>query len=373
MMTEVESGKEIDDNVIGEIKGEDKVKETPVVWNLKGRSIDDILVDLEALKNDPEIPMPIIEADPASAEDFEQYTRVLKEEDCEDKGNLEEIDIDSICLEELKRLAGPGMEEIKPDTFPDDLWPFVFNNQKPLVKKRWEGYDTDSLPKLIEQFLSELQVSDERPYAKPYFIAQALANLDRFIVKSKHGIPPLIHNRFTHRMELLPGVRPRKELPQRFSETQNAFLRAKLSILEEQGRIKQKEGLKKEDWLHRLVLVEYPARMTAFRLKYGDDAQTAMNDLANRYEVSQLYRLTLDCREINKGLAVEPYPMPESSMGKEHIIGSRYLSTSDAADAFYAVPIREEDFGKTGFTANGKQWVFTVMLQGGINSARHFA
>jgi len=373
MMTDVESGKEINDDTIVETKGEDKVKETPVVWNLKGRSIDDILVDLEALKNDPEIPMPTIEADPASAEDFEQYTRVLKEEDCEENRNLKEIDIDSICLEELKRLAGSEMEKDKPDAFPDDLWPFVFNDQKPLIKKRWEGYDTDSLPKLIEQFLSELQVSDERPYAKPYFIAQALANLDRFVVKSKHGIPPLIHERFTHRMELLPGVRPRKELPQRFSETQNAFLRAKLSILEEQGRIKQKEGLKKEDWLHRLVLVEYPARMTAFRLKYGDEAQTAMNNLANRYEVSQLYRLTLDCREINKGLAIEPYPMPESSMGKEHIIGSRYLSTSDAADAFYAVPIREEDFGKTGFTANGKQWVFTVMLQGGINSARHFA
>jgi hypothetical protein len=65
--------------------------------------------------------------------------------------------------------------------------------------------------------------------------------------------------------------------------------------------------------------------------------------------------------------------MPENSMGKEHIIGSRYMSTSDAADAFYAVPIREVDYGKTGFTALGKQWVFTVMLQGGINSARHFA
>ena len=43
------------------------------------------------------------------------------------------------------------------------------------------------------------------------------------------------------------------------------------------------------------------------------------------------------------------------------------------ADAFFAVSIREEDYGKTGFTALGKQWVFKVMLQGGINSARHFA
>ena len=270
-------------------------------------------------------------------------------------------------------LGGGQKEEVRPDAFPRDLWPFVLNDQKVLVKTRWEGYDKGQLPKLIEQFLSELQVSNERPYASPYFIAQALANLDRFVVKDKDGVPPLIHDKFTHRMELLPGVRARKELPQRFSETQNAFLKAKLSILEEQGRIKLKEGLRRDDWLHRLVLVEHPARMAAFRLKHGDDAQMAMNDLTNRYEVSQLYRLTLDCREINKGLAIEPYPMPDNSMGKEHIIGSRYLSTSDAADAFYAVPIREEDYGKTGFTAIGKQWAFTVMLQGGINSARHFA
>ena len=372
MMTDIESGIGGEKGTTESFKTEVK-KESPVVWDLKGKSIDDILVDLEALKNNPDIPMPIIEADLAPAEDFEQYTRVLKEEDCWNNRDEEESDIDSSCLEELKQLTGPGRESDKPKAFPVELWSFVFNDQKHFVKERWEGYDTDSLPKLIEQFLTDLQVSDERPYAKPYFVAQALANMDRFVIKSKDGIPPLIHDRFTHRMELLPGVRPRKELPQRFSETQNAFLRAKLSILEEQGRIKLKEGLRKEDWLHRLVLVEHPARMAAFRLKYGDEAQKAMNNLANRYEVSQLYRLTLDCREINKGLAVEPYPMPENSMGKEHIIGSRYLSTSDAADAFYAVPIREEDYGKTGFTAVGKQWVFTVMLQGGINSARHFA
>ena len=370
MMTDIVPGEKESEGDTVELKAD---KKSPMIWNLKGRSIDEILVDLEALKNDPDIPMPVIEADIAPAEDFEQYTRSLKEKDCETEENEEEISLDSKCLDELKRLTGQGMEGDRPEAFPSDLWPYVLNDQKPLIKERWAGYDLDSLPKLIEQFLSELKVSDERPYAKPYFVAQALANLDRFVIKSVDGVPPLIHEKFTHRMELLPGVRIRKELPQRFSETQNAFLKAKLSILEEQGRIKLKEGLKKDDWLHRLVLVEHPTRMAAFRLKHGDDAQKAMNDLANKYEVSQLYRLTLDCREINKGLVVEPYPMPDNSMGKEHIIGSRYLSTSDAADAFYAVPIREEDFGKTGFTAIGKQWMFTVMLQGGINSARHFA
>ena len=379
---------EVDNGMIGRVEDADRVQqsiclankpmeaveEAPMVWNLKGRSIDDILRDLDALKNDPDIPMPIIEADLAPAEDFEQYTKSLpKEERSDDAEEEDEISKDSDCLETLQQLTGPGLEGYKPRAFPKDLWPYVFNNQKTLVKERWAGYDEDDLPRLIDDFLTELKVSDERPYAKPYFVAQALANLDRFVIKSKVGIPPLINEKFTQKMELLPGTRVRKELPQRFSENQNAFLKAKLSILEEQGRIKQKDGLKKEDWLHRLVLVENPTRMAAFRLKYGDLTQQAMNDPANRYEVSQLYRLTIDCREINKCLVVEPYPMPENSMGKEHIIDSRYMSTSDAADAFYAVPIRDVDYGKTGFTALGKQWVFTVMLQGGINSARHFA
>ena len=368
-------GTEIEEGIQQSVtKGEPKeAEQTPMVWNLKGRSIDDILRDLDALKNDPDTPMPIIEADLAPAEDFEQYTKSIPREECGDDPSEEEIHKDSDCLETLQQLTGPGLEEQRPHAFPKDLWPYVFNNQKILVKERWEGYDDGNLPKLIQDFLAELKVSDERPYAKPYFVAQALANLDRFVIKSKEGIPPLINEKFTHKMELLPGTRVRKELPQRFSENQIAFLKAKLSILEEQGRIKQKDGLKKEDWLHRLVLVENPTRMSAFRLKYGEQTQQAMNDPANKYEVSQLYRLTIDCREINKCLVVEPYPMPENSMGKEHINGSRYMSTSDAADAFYAVPIREIDYGKTGFTALGKQWVFTVMLQGGINSARHFA
>jgi hypothetical protein len=128
--------------------------------------------------------------------------------------------------------------------FPEELWPYVFNDQKILVKERWIGYDEEALPKLVEDFLSELKVSGERLYAKPYFVAQALANLDRFVIKSKEGIPPRINEKFTQKMELLPYTRVRKELPQRFSENQTAFLKAKLAILEEQGRIKQKDGMR---------------------------------------------------------------------------------------------------------------------------------
>jgi len=345
------------------------------VWNLKGRSIDDILEDLEILKNDPDIPMPVIEADPASIEDFEQYTRNIPVIETDEKIDDEEEEKikDAESLRYLTSMSGPTQLKDKPVAFPTELWSYVLNDQKPLVKSRWEGYDPQTIKQEVEQLLKELKVSDERKYAQPYFQAQALANVDRFLVKGKEKVTPLIHEKYIHKMELIPGTRPRKESAQKFSETQNAFLKAKLRILEREGRIMQKDGFQKTDWLHRLVLVEQTTRMAAFRLKYGEDVQSALNDPANEYEVSQLYRLTVDCRELNKCLETEPYPMPDINIGKENIIGSRYLSTSDAADAFYTVPIREEDYGKTGFTANGKQYVFKVMLQGGINSARHYA
>ena len=356
-------------------KKDDKGKKPGGMWNLKGRSIDDILTDLEILKNDPDLPMPIIEADPASIEDFEQYIKGLPIIG-DEEGVGEEADElmkDKESLSDLQRRSGYCYIDLRPEAFPEDLWPYVMNDQKPLVRGRWNGYDQDTIGEEVAHLLTELKVSPERQYAQPYFRAQALANLDRLLVKGKDKITPMIHSKYTHKMELIPGARPRKELPQRFSETQNAFLKAKLAILEKEGRIIQKEGLEKSDWLHRLVIVENGPKMAAFRLKYGNNVQEALNNPDNSYEVSQLCRLTVDCREINKCLVVEPYPMPDLNIGKENIIGSRYLSTSDAADAFYTVPIREEDYGKTTVAALGKQWAFKVMLQGGINSARHYA
>ena len=139
----------------------------------------------------------------------------------------------------------------RPPAFPLELWGHLLNLQNSLVKERWEGYDPKELSKIVSEFLAELTVSDERQYTTKYFRAQALANMDRFIVNDKDGIPPLIHSRYTHKVELVPGTKPRKEAPKPFSGNQNAYLRAKLSILESQGRIDQKDGLHRADWLHR--------------------------------------------------------------------------------------------------------------------------
>ena len=365
------------------VEGRDEPKATSIAQtpnktdlHFKGKTIDEILSHLEDIKNDPSIPMPCIEADKANLDEFMKYLDGHPNA-VSIKNNIMTIESeeeqDRACLLHLSKVCTDNAHELRPSVFPIGLWKYVMDDQKPLVNNRWQGYDPKKISEKITKLLTELKISKERPYAVPYFEAQALANMDRFEVKESDGTTPLIHERFTHRVELLPGARPKREKPQKFSEMQNAFLRAKLSVLEKEGKLKQRNGLQDGDWLHRLVLPEYPTRIEEFRLKYGSKTQEALNDPANEYEVSQLYRLTVDCRELNNVTVIEPFPMPDNNMGKENIIGSRYMNVSDAADAFFAVPIREEDQGKTGFTALGSQWVFTVMLQGGVNSPGHFS
>ena len=312
-------------------------------WDFKGKSIDEILELLNKLKSDPTIPMPKIETDPATIEEFLQYNKdnptLLNHQEGEGLVDMEQH-LDEADLVYLREKCTDCHRDIMPKGFPDDLWPFVCDTEKIQVLERWKGYNLEKVGEKIEKLRNEIRISKERPYAYPYYLAQAIANLDRYEVKESDGVTPLIHERFTHSIETYTNTRAVREKPQRFSETQNAFLRAKLNILESQGKVQQRNGLQDGDWLHRLVLVEYPTRMEKFRAKYGNDVQKALNGPANEYEVSQLFRLTIDCREVNKVTIIEPYPMPDNNMGKENIIGSRYMSTSDAADAFYAVPIR---------------------------------
>ena len=103
------------------------------------------------------------------------------------------------------------------------MWKYVLDTQKPLIIDRWKGYDVKKISEKIIKLKSELKISNERPYAVPYFEAQALANLDRYEVKESDGTTPLIHSKFTHRIELLPNSRPKREKPQKFSETQNVL------------------------------------------------------------------------------------------------------------------------------------------------------
>jgi hypothetical protein len=47
------------------------------MWDLNKRTLDEIILDIHRIKNDPTIPMPIITVDPTSADEFLQYSKDL--------------------------------------------------------------------------------------------------------------------------------------------------------------------------------------------------------------------------------------------------------------------------------------------------------
>ena len=101
------------------------------IWNLKGKLIDDILTDLEALKNDPEIPMPIIEVDPATVEDFERYVKrlpIIGAGEAVGEEEEERLKKSKKNLISLKQKSVHCHLEVKTDGLPEDLWPHIMND-----------------------------------------------------------------------------------------------------------------------------------------------------------------------------------------------------------------------------------------------------
>ena len=132
---------------------------------MKWKSIDDILADLEKIKNDPEIPMPVIEAGPATLDEVLEYAKKIPEEEAgTGLGTEEEEKLkDKESLEDLRCRSGPVMLEHRPKAFPEELWQFVLNDQKPLVKDRWEGYQQDTIAQDIGKLLTELKYQRKDP------------------------------------------------------------------------------------------------------------------------------------------------------------------------------------------------------------------
>jgi len=191
-------------------------------WDFRGKTIDEILDNLGKLKNDPTIPMPKIEADPATVEEFLQYSKdnptLLNYQEGSGLADTEQS-LDDADLVYLREKCTDCHRDIMPKGFPDGLWPFVYDEEKRFVSERWQGYDPEKVGEKIEKLTKEIRISQERPYAHPYYLAQTIANLDRYEVKESDGVTPLIHERFTHSVETYANTRPVREKPQRFSET----------------------------------------------------------------------------------------------------------------------------------------------------------
>jgi hypothetical protein len=290
--------------------------------------------------------------------------------------DIMDAELDNPCIEELKRLCTDSQRDKRPELFPTDLWTFVADSQKPLVAERMQQFDQTSLKTNIENLIAKININKARPHCYQYYLAQAVANLDRYILIDDNN-PPMVRDKFTFAIDLKEGAVAEKCKPQTFTEVQKRFLNAKTHLLQMTDKIELRSTkLNPEDWNSRLMLVEYKERVAASRTKWTEQGLDFLHEAskaANYQEVSTWFRLTLDLRTVNAATIPEPFPMPSTTIAKENCKESRFFCVSDLADAFFSVKLRPDDYGKTGFTTHDSQFVFKVMPQGAMNAARQFS
>ena len=97
-------------------------------------------------------------------------------------------------------------------------------------------YDQDLLEMELAGLRQNLRINPNRPHCRLYYEAQALANLDRYLVVDENN-PPMVGDDFTFPIDLKEGSVVEKCKPQTFTEIQKKFLDAKTHLLQMTDKI----------------------------------------------------------------------------------------------------------------------------------------
>lgn len=156
------------------------------------------------------------------------------------------------------------MLDQRPEEFPIDLWHYVFDNQKVLIKDRWELFKSKCSPPerlhdVIKQIM-KIDISKENPSRtaeEPFFRAQCLANLHIY-AHPDPTTPPSVKGR---EYEInLTDTSPCTNPMRRTSLLEKAYLYWRTKQL--MGR--QMIGVSSSAYNNPPLCVPYPAAITAF-------------------------------------------------------------------------------------------------------------
>jgi hypothetical protein len=115
---------------------------------------------------------------------------------------------------------------LKPDDFPDDLWQYVLDDQKPLVAARFALFPANVRADLLEELLTKLDISTKQGVTLERFMrAQAIANLDTFGYPDPYS-PPTVPG-YTFRIQTIHD-KPIYKNPTRFNQQESAYLDARI-------------------------------------------------------------------------------------------------------------------------------------------------
>jgi exodeoxyribonuclease III len=286
-------------------------------------------------------------------------------------------------LPKIQRFSKTSIEKrvAKPALFPDHLWEFVEPSQRPLVQARFDKYtDKEYLGKCIEDIVEKLDIQKrEECYTPPWFKGDRKTAKEELFVRAQAVANPHIYfhpdpDHVAMAKDVVAevvttGEKPFKCRPRKFAVVQQAFLKAKTSIM---LRMKQLEDTNSE-WCHGLVLVAYDERIQAFMKKHGEEAMTKMFEPEHETEVATFFRLCVDLRMLNARTVPDRFPLPRIDDLLESVPRNcgRY-SISDIADAFFKCELKKEDRHKTAFRTHDRHLQFAVLPQGFINSPSVF-
>ena len=294
---------------------------------------------------------------------IEQQTRTSSpERQAELEAELKDI-VDNMC-----KLEGAIL---RPDDFPEELWIYVLDDQKPLVAARFALFSPERRADLIKELLTDLDISTKQGVKLERFMrAQAIANLDTFGYPDPYS-PPTIPG-YTFRIETTHD-KPIYKNPTRFTQQESAFLDARIYELVNLTKV---EPAPNSPHNCPLVLVPYNDRIKASITKWIAADLNPVEQMfkpSNYKEVSQWYRLTNNLKAVNDVTVPYRYPMPDQEDPKHFTKGSRYWSSTDIKDAFFCVNLHPDDRDKTAFTTPRGRFRFTVMPQGATNSPPFFS
>ena len=293
------------------------------------------------------------------------YTEVLKEVQQNEQAvgatvSERDTELDEDTARILQEQCTQELADARPPEFPPELWKYVCDQQKPLIKDRFAKYPDANRAKLVKDIVENLDIY-ALPVATDLFRAQALANLDAFGHPNPDN-PPTIPG-YEYKIELT-DPNPVYHKPQRFNQTETAFLEARITELKGYGKLEDSDS----QYNTQLCLVPYHDRITKDIADWGANAVTEMFKPENHARVATWYRLTNNFKPINAITKKYHFPMPDMADVLHHTRGSRYWSITDIKDAFFTVHMEEASREYTTFTTPGGRYKFTVMPMGAQNS-----
>jgi hypothetical protein len=118
-------------------------------------------------------------------------------------------------------------------------------------------FHQDMIEPAIFELRKKININKMRSHYYKYYEAQAIANLDCYLVIDENN-PPMVSDNFMFHIDLKEGAVVEKCKPQMFTEVQKRFLTAKTHILQMTDKIELRNvNLNLDYWNSRLMLVEW--------------------------------------------------------------------------------------------------------------------